>query len=291
MARPCKQGLDYFPHDCDAANDERILALEAEVGKHTAYAIVFKLYEKIFNKGGILDISTEATLRIYAGTIADMTVEEFKQFISSCVSVGLFDKKAYEKGLLTSDDIKARMKPVLDKRRNMAAVHKKNISASKTPQSKEQKRRENQRIEKKIDIKEQNNPDSGTTGSAANRTNYPETRTPSAVCKKSYKGKKLAGVAFYLKGSKITSSFYATVLDLCSNNKTEAGKVFYRAYKKAEEPNAWISQGMRGEPPYALIPINEELVNPDEVQEWISENIPPITDSDYANLIKGVNNV
>ena len=49
MARPTKAGLDYFPHSC--IPDQRMELIEAEFGL-TGYAVVLKLYEKIFVEKG-----------------------------------------------------------------------------------------------------------------------------------------------------------------------------------------------------------------------------------------------
>ena len=47
MARPPKEGLDYFPHDTDAVNDEKIEALRALYG-NDGYAFFFILLERIY---------------------------------------------------------------------------------------------------------------------------------------------------------------------------------------------------------------------------------------------------
>ncbi|MCY6354344.1 Lin1244/Lin1753 domain-containing protein [Clostridium sp. ZS2-4] len=44
MARPKKLGMDYFPHDCDASNDERVEGLRAVHGDD-GYAFYFILLE------------------------------------------------------------------------------------------------------------------------------------------------------------------------------------------------------------------------------------------------------
>lgn len=46
MARPQKEGLDYFPLDTDIAEDEKILYLEAETGLE-GFAIYVKLLSTI----------------------------------------------------------------------------------------------------------------------------------------------------------------------------------------------------------------------------------------------------
>jgi hypothetical protein len=47
MARPKKEGMDYFPHDTDAVNDEKIEALRLLYG-NDGYAFYFILLERIY---------------------------------------------------------------------------------------------------------------------------------------------------------------------------------------------------------------------------------------------------
>ena len=49
MARPQKEGMDYYPHDIDAANDEKIEALRAIYGNN-GYAFYFILLERIYSQ-------------------------------------------------------------------------------------------------------------------------------------------------------------------------------------------------------------------------------------------------
>ena len=49
MTRPQKQGLDYFSHDTDASNDEKIEAMEAVYGL-AGHAFYFKLLERIYRQ-------------------------------------------------------------------------------------------------------------------------------------------------------------------------------------------------------------------------------------------------
>lgn len=46
MARPLKEGMDYFPHDTDASDDEKIEALRAIYG-NDGYAFYFILLDLI----------------------------------------------------------------------------------------------------------------------------------------------------------------------------------------------------------------------------------------------------
>jgi hypothetical protein len=133
VSRPKKDGLDYFPHDCDASHDEKIEAICALYGKHVGYSIVFRLYERIYRAGGSLNVSAAETMQILSRNYAEMDTETFKKFISSCLNLGIFDKNEYENNhLLTSDGIKRRVKPIIYKREKMAKMYQNQVSASET---------------------------------------------------------------------------------------------------------------------------------------------------------------
>ena len=64
MARPQKEGLDYFPLDTDIAEDEKILYLEAETGLE-GFAIYVKLLSTIYRNSYYM-MRTETQLSIYS---------------------------------------------------------------------------------------------------------------------------------------------------------------------------------------------------------------------------------
>lgn len=49
MARPLKLGLDYFPHDTDAWNDDKIEAMRVNFG-NDGYAFYFIILERIYSQ-------------------------------------------------------------------------------------------------------------------------------------------------------------------------------------------------------------------------------------------------
>lgn len=109
MARPRKEGMDYFPHDTDASGDEKIEALRALYG-NDGYAFYFILLERIYRTpGGELDISKPALL---ASTIKKIGVskELFEDMLETSLDVELFNKEAFErKQVLTSMGVKKRI--------------------------------------------------------------------------------------------------------------------------------------------------------------------------------------
>ena len=132
MARPIKDGLDYFPHDVDASQDEKIAALEGLHGLE-GYAIYFKLLERIYRQGGKLKFeegfSEAETMRILAKGFGIIEAR-IQETIQTCLRVGLFDKGGWDENkVLTSTGILKRCGQVFEKRE----VDRGRLSDTKTP--------------------------------------------------------------------------------------------------------------------------------------------------------------
>ena len=81
MARPIKDGMDYFPHDTDASNDEKVEALRSLYG-NDGYAFYFILLERIYRTNEAeLDVSDAETIQILARKVS-VTTEKFEQIES-----------------------------------------------------------------------------------------------------------------------------------------------------------------------------------------------------------------
>lgn len=145
MARPQKEGLDYFSHDTDAVNDEKIEALRALHG-NDGYAFYFILLERIYRSpNSEIDISDAETLQILARKVA-VTNEKFAEIMQTALKWKCFDRVKYTKHhILTSNGVKKRSAPVIQKRLDMRQKYQcpsvsSPVSASETlpetPQSK-----------------------------------------------------------------------------------------------------------------------------------------------------------
>jgi hypothetical protein len=119
MARPKKEGMDYFPHDTDALNDEKIEALRFLYG-NDGYAFYFILLERIYRtKNFELDISDTETIQILSRKVG-LNEEKFIQILETALKRNCFDRQAYEeRKVLTSDGIKKRAFVVVEKRVKM----------------------------------------------------------------------------------------------------------------------------------------------------------------------------
>src|SRR5574343_514616 len=96
MARPVKQGLDYFPHDTDASMDEKIEGIEALFGLE-GYAVYFKLCERIYRTAdGELLVSDAETRKIYARNM-HISVKKFDDILEALLKRGLFDPELFQK--------------------------------------------------------------------------------------------------------------------------------------------------------------------------------------------------
>lgn len=117
MARPLKQGMDYFPHDCDARNDLKIRKLRALYG-NDGYATYFILLENIYRqKDYELNVMDGETSLILAEECR-VTEERFREILLKCIDLDLFDKEKFEEcKILTSQAIKRRSDAVENERK------------------------------------------------------------------------------------------------------------------------------------------------------------------------------
>lgn len=119
MARPKKDGMDYFPHDTDAVNDEKIESLRLLYG-NDGYAFYFILLERIYRTNDAeLDVSDAETRQILSRKVG-VSAELFSRILETSLKRGCFDRESFDqRGVLTSEGIKKRMQPVIEKRARM----------------------------------------------------------------------------------------------------------------------------------------------------------------------------
>lgn len=109
MARPLKSGLDYFPHDTDMSDDQKILCLEAEHGL-IGYAVFLKLLERIYKTSdGKLSLSSDTDIKVLSKRIG-ISSKKFMEILKSCVNFSLFDTDTYNsQKVITSSGINRRL--------------------------------------------------------------------------------------------------------------------------------------------------------------------------------------
>ena len=113
MARPQKQGLDYFP--LDTVFDTNMELIEAEYGL-TGFAVVVKLWQKIYAECGYYCEWTDEVALLFAkrNNVGGNAVSEI---ITAAIKRGIFDKNLYDKySILTSSGIQKRYFEAVNRR-------------------------------------------------------------------------------------------------------------------------------------------------------------------------------
>ena len=107
MARPLKQGLDYFSLDCHM--DDKIKLIQAEFGLK-GFAIVVKLWQMIYREHGYYgEWNKEKELLFSHDECSDCGVQLIDNIVAACVERDIFSKELFQKyGILTSKGIQKR---------------------------------------------------------------------------------------------------------------------------------------------------------------------------------------
>jgi DnaD/phage-associated family protein len=158
VARPLKEGMDYFPHDTDASNDEKIEALRALYG-NDGYAFYFILLERIYRTvNAELDVSKPAVLAALINKVG-VNAEKFHQILETAFDLECFDRDRYQKSqALTSRGIKKRASEVHEMRERWRKRKDKQVENSEeieednpeeTPESKVKESKENKKDDQK----------------------------------------------------------------------------------------------------------------------------------------------
>ena len=105
MARPIKEGLDYFELDC--VMEDNIKLLQVECGLK-GFALVIKLYQKIYGGKGYYCEWNEDVLLLFASENGE-SIDFIKKFIEACFKRKIFSEEMYTRyGILTSTGIQKR---------------------------------------------------------------------------------------------------------------------------------------------------------------------------------------
>ena len=116
MARPIKQGLEYFPMDVDADTDEALEYVIAKKG-FIAFGVYVRLLMGIY-KDGYYTEWNERKLFVYSKRMM-MEPETLSDIISEFVTAGLFSQEMLAKGVLTSEGIQKRYLTATEKRKTV----------------------------------------------------------------------------------------------------------------------------------------------------------------------------
>ena len=117
MARPIKQGLDYFPLDVDFFNDDKIQLIEAEFGINGTY-IAIRLLTKIYSEGYYYEWSVDKCLlltkNIGTESVSNALVNEV---VNGLIRRGIFSNSVFNQfNILTSTGIQKRFLNAISRR-------------------------------------------------------------------------------------------------------------------------------------------------------------------------------
>ena len=116
MARPNKNGVDYFPLDCQM--DDEIKYIEAEFGLD-GFGMVVKLWQKIYGDKGYY-CSFPRTVRLMFARSIGKGVNFVDEVIARCTEYGIFDRDLLKKyRVLTSEGIQKRYAKMTERRNSL----------------------------------------------------------------------------------------------------------------------------------------------------------------------------
>lgn len=117
MARPQKNGLDYFPLDVDIDQDDKVALIEAQHGI-VGFAIVIKLLMKIYKNSYFYEW-TEKEQLLFSKRV-NVDINSINVIINDCVKWGLFDSNLLEAyKILTSKGIQRRYLEAVGRRQKV----------------------------------------------------------------------------------------------------------------------------------------------------------------------------
>ena len=116
MARPLKEGVDYFSLDCYM--DDKIKMIQAEFGLK-GFAIVVKLWQTIYREHGYYcEWNEEKKLLFASEEGADCGPGLINEIVQACIRRDIFSKKLFDKyQILTSRGIQKRYLSITAKRK------------------------------------------------------------------------------------------------------------------------------------------------------------------------------
>ena len=122
MARPIKEGIDYFTLDVDMDTaDDRIFMLETDHGV-AGFGILIKLLMTIYQQKGYYILWDEMQLKRFSRK-KDIDIEVCRKVVESAINLGFFSKKLYTKyGIITSRGIQKRYIEAAKKRKKIPFI-------------------------------------------------------------------------------------------------------------------------------------------------------------------------
>ncbi|UNC91669.1 DUF4373 domain-containing protein [Candidatus Contubernalis alkaliaceticus] len=118
MARPNKQGLDYFPLDVHLCKKFKFIEMKYGIA---GFSIVVKLYQYIYANGYYVDWDDDTCLLFSDDIKADYSM--VLDVIKECLARGIFDKTLFDKySILTSSGIQKRYQEIVRRRKDVEVI-------------------------------------------------------------------------------------------------------------------------------------------------------------------------
>lgn len=109
MARPIKDGVDYFPKDTDFYSDDKVRLLRAEFGAKGMYILDYLLCDIYGKNGYFTKWDKNRCFLVSDGAGCGCNPEYISEFISGCCRCSFFDERVLNAfGVLTSAGIQRR---------------------------------------------------------------------------------------------------------------------------------------------------------------------------------------
>ena len=123
MARPIKEGLDYFELDCQL--EEKVRLIQAEFGLK-GFAIVVKLYQKIYGGFCYYCEWNEDSLLLFMSENGVSSRDEknlINEVVAACIRRNIFSEKLFiEFGILTSFGVQKRYLNAVSRREKVELI-------------------------------------------------------------------------------------------------------------------------------------------------------------------------
>jgi hypothetical protein len=120
MARPQKEGLDYFSLDVDMDQDDKVLLIEAK-HKITGFAVLLKLLMKVYKEGYYYKWTEREQLLFSSRINVDTTT--VTEVVNDCIKWEIFNHSLYDKySILTSRGIQKRYIEAIKRRKEITLI-------------------------------------------------------------------------------------------------------------------------------------------------------------------------
>lgn len=275
MARPFKEGLDYFPVDVDIDGDDKLVVVIGKFGT-LGFGIVVRLMMEIY-KNGYFYNWTEREQYAFSNRI-NVDINTVSHVVTECIKWGFFHQKLFEEHtVLTSHGFQKRYLMAISRRVNNEILPEYNLIPADDSTKK---------VAVSADIKPviADIVDTLSTQSKK-KVNKSKVNKKSKPIKLKYaEFVSLTEVEHNKLVSDFGIDFVTDCIDVLNSYKGSSGKTYKSdymtmtkngwVYKRVEEDRAKTkkqSNGSSGKPKLSIIPVNKEdaLATDDELQQML----------------------